>query len=146
MNNINITHYDQIVSKFINNLIIDGNKERAENIFRDILVKIKHNGHSNPLMVVKQALDQIKPIIELKSVRIAGSTYQIPMEISINRQYSIAIKWIISISRSSNYKIFSDCIANEIIKCLNNQGMSIKKRDEIYKAAESNRAFAHYRW
>jgi len=139
-------YYTDTQQKFINTLLKNGKKEKAEKIFNSSMSYISHMSSDNPAVILEKAINNCKPMIELKPVRIAGATYRIPFELATKRQVSIAIRWIILSSKSVNYNNLALALANEIIRCYNNQGSCIKKKEEIHKIGEANRAFAHFRW
>jgi small subunit ribosomal protein S7 len=137
---------DSIVAKFINSLMYDGKKSKAEKIFYGSLDKIKEKTGEDPLEVFHDALDKIKPSVEVRSRRVGGANYQVPMEVSSFRRQSLGIRWLISSSRSRSEKSMVDKLASEIIDAHNNRGNAVKKKEDIHRMAEANRAFAHYRW
>lgn len=139
-------YYTPIQDKFINILLKKGKKDKAERLFNSAMGYLAQLSSDNPITVLEKAVDNIKPLIELKPIRVAGVTYRIPFELNNKRQVSIAIRWIIDTAKISNYNNLSLAIANEVIKCYNNQGSCIKKKEEIHRIGESNRAFAHFRW
>jgi len=134
------------VVKFLNNLMYDGKKSTAEKILLKTFKNLKRITNKDPHKVFIDAVDNTKPLISLKSIRIGGTSYQIPMETSPQKQLSQAIKFIIASARSRNGHKMEDKLTNEILDCYNNQGISIKKKEEIHKSAEANRAYAHFRW
>jgi len=137
---------DLVVAKFINYLMKDGKKSIAEKIFYSSLDKIKNQLKTDkPLDVFKKALENVGPILEVKSRRIGGATYQVPIEVSRDRRSALAMRWILSFSRSRKGKDMSTRLAAELIAASNKEGSSIKKREDTHKMAEANKAFAHYR-
>jgi len=145
-NQSNMMYYTLIQAKFINILLKKGNKNKSERIFNDTMSYIAQLSSDNPIIVLEKSVDNARPLIELKPIRVAGVTYRIPFELNRKRQTSIAIRWIIETAKLGNYNNLSLAIANEVIKCYNNQGSCIKKKEEIHRIGESNRAFAHFRW
>ena len=135
-----------IISKFLNNLMYDGKKSIAERILLNTFKNLKRITSEDPYKIFTQAIDNTKPLVSLKSIRIGGTNYQVPIETSHKKQLSQAIKFIISSARSRNGHSMEDKLTNEILDCYNNQGISIKKKEEIHKSAEANRAYAHFRW
>ncbi len=136
----------ELVSKFINILMYDGKKSIAANILYKSLNIISKKVKKSGLELLKLALNNVKPIVEVKSRRVGGTTYRIPVEVRPSRGYTLAIRWIIfSARKRSNKKMFLN-LADELLDAINKKGLSIKKRDEIHRIAESNKAFAHYRW
>ncbi len=135
-----------IVAKFVNNLMYDGKKSVSERIFYKALDLIEIKSKQDPLKVFKKALDNVKPLLEVKSRRVGGATYQVPVEVAPDRRLALSFRWIITYARSRSEKTMSDRLANEIIDAANSRGNSIKKREDTHKMAEANKAFAHYRW
>lgn len=134
------------VTKLINYLMWDGKKTVAQAVLYDALDIIKVRLNEDPVNVLHQALENVKPIVEVRSRRIGGSTYQIPVEVPSYRQFYLACHWIITFARSRSGKSMAEKLANEIIDAYKNQGSSIKKKEDTHKMAEANRAFAHLRW
>ena len=135
-----------LVTKFINNLMARGKRRLAEGIFYDAMAVIEKNTKKDPLDIFKKALENVKPVLEVKSRRVGGSTYQVPIEVAANRRQSLAIRWILGFSRARSEKTMSDRLANELIDAFNNRGAAVKKREDTHRMAEANKAFAHYRW
>jgi len=135
-----------VVTKFINGLMIKGKKSVAETIFYDALDKIEARTGKNGLELFLKALDNVKPVLEVKSRRVGGATYQVPIEVNESRRQALAIRWIIGYAKARNEKTMADKLASELISASNNEGASIKKRDDTHKMAEANKAFAHFRW
>ena len=139
--------HDILVTKFVNDLMRRGGKSVAEGIFYDCLDFIaKKTGNKNPLEVLKKAIDNTKPILEVKPRRVGGATYQVPVEVSPERRVNLAIKWIVGFSRAKTGKPMSEKLALELLDAFNNTGVSVKKKEDTHKMAEANKAFAHYRW
>jgi small subunit ribosomal protein S7 len=137
---------DRLVAKFINNLMNEGKKSVAEQIFYDAMDIIADKTKNDPIRVFKKAMDNIKPIIEVKARRVGGSTYQVPVEVRSDRREALGIRWLIRYSRSRSEKSMRDKLAAEIIEAFNSKGAAVKKREETHRMAEANKAFAHYRW
>lgn len=137
---------DSLVAKFIKHLMKDGKKSKAENIFYRSLELIHSKTKEDPLQLFKQALANVKPILEVKSRRVGGSTYQVPVEIRPQRRVTLAIRWIIDYAKQQTGKSMVDALTNELIDAANNRGLSIKKKEDTHKMAEANKAFAHYKW
>jgi len=137
---------DALVSKFINQLMRDGEKSKAEKIFYKSLEMIKAKTKEDPLQFFKQAILNVKPVLEVKSRRVGGSTYQVPVEIRPRRRVTLAMRWIIGYAKQQTGKSMVDALANELIDAANNRGLSIKKKEDTHKMAEANKAFAHYKW
>jgi small subunit ribosomal protein S7 len=135
-----------MVAKFINVLMYCGKKSTAEHIFYDALDLIEKRTKQDPLKTFKKAIDNVKPILEVKSRRVGGATYQVPVEVPQDRRLALSFRWVISYSRKRSEKTMADRLANELIDAANNRGTSIKKREDTHKMAEANKAFAHYRW
>lgn len=137
---------NKMVSKFINKVMLDGKKTIAENIVYSSLDELAKNVSQDPLDAFKTAIDNIAPRMEVKSRRVGGSTYQVPMEVSEDRGVGHAMNWIIQFSRSRKGKSMVQNLSQELTDAYNNVGSSAKKRDDTHKMAESNKAFAHFRW
>lgn len=137
---------DIVVTKCINSLMKGGNKAVAEKIFYGALELVESKSGEEPLKVFKKALSNIKPAIEVKSRRIGGATYQIPVEVRPARRQSLGLRWLRDYARARNGKTMMDKLADEIIDAANNRGGSVKKREDVYKMAEANKAFAHLKW
>jgi small subunit ribosomal protein S7 len=137
---------DVIVSKFINTLMTRGKKSVAEKIFYDTLEVIEKKTKEDPLLIFRKALDNVKPQVEVKSRRVGGATYQVPVEVRSERRNSLAMRWIINNSRTRSEKSMVQKLSAEVIDAFNNRGTSIKKKEDTHRMAEANRAFAHYRW
>jgi small subunit ribosomal protein S7 len=135
-----------LITKFVNCMMGKGKKSVAEGIFYGALDVIKERAKEDPVKVFKKAMDQVKPILEVKSRRVGGATYQVPIEVAPDRRTSLAIRWIISNARSRGEKTMRDKLAAEILDASSNRGGSIKKKEDTHRMAEANKAFAHYRW
>jgi small subunit ribosomal protein S7 len=135
-----------VVTKFINNLMRKGKKSIAEKNFYSALGKIESRTGKNGLELFYKALDNVKPVLEVRSRRVGGATYQVPIEVRENRRQALASRWIINYAKSRNEKTMADKLASEFIAASNNEGPSIKKREDTHKMAEANKAFAHFRW
>lgn len=136
----------RLVTKFINNVTSHGKKTTAEKIFYGALNLIEERSGDDPLKVFKRAMDNTRPQVEVKSRRVGGSTYQVPIEVSHDRQQSLAIRWLISFANSRHEKTMTERLAGEFLDAASNRGGAIKKRDDTHRMAEANKAFAHYRW
>jgi small subunit ribosomal protein S7 len=134
------------VSKFINSLMLDGKKSTAESIFYDAMRVIEEKTGQPAINVFKQAVNNVKPVIEVKSRRVGGATYQVPVEVRPERRNALALKWLILYSRQRGDKTMSERLANELMAAARNEGNAIKKKDDTHRMAEANKAFAHYRW
>lgn len=135
-----------LVSKFVNNLMWEGKKSVAQRIFYGALARIEQQTKEDGLAVFEKALNNVKPILEVRPRRVGGATYQIPMEVRPGRKESLAIKWLIRVARGRSEYRMEDRLAQEILAASRNEGGAIKKREEVHKMAEANRAFAHFRW
>jgi small subunit ribosomal protein S7 len=136
----------ELVTRFVNKVMERGKKSTAEGIFYDAMETIRERTGEDPMKVFKKALDNVKPILETKSRRVGGSTYQVPMEVSQSRRTSLAIRWIVGYSRARGEKTMTDRLANEVLDAANNRGGAVKKKEDVHRMAEANKAFAHYRW
>jgi len=135
-----------LVTKFVNNLMRKGKKSVAESIFYDAIDYIEEHTEQNGLEVFQRAVENVKPIVEVKSRRVGGATYQVPVEIRQNRQLALSIRWLISFAKARAEETMAERLAMEFDQASKNQGASIKKREDTHKMAEANKAFAHYRW
>jgi small subunit ribosomal protein S7 len=137
---------DKLVAKFINKIMWEGKKSKAESIVYRCFDSIEKKTKTDPLKVFRAALDNIKPVIETKSRRVGGATYQVPVEVRPDRKMSLAMRWLISYSRERKEHSMEERIAAELIDAANNRGAAVKKKEDTHKMAEANKAFAHYRW
>ncbi len=135
-----------VIPKLINSIMYDGKKTTAEKIVYDALNKIKSKSKDEPINVFNEAINNIKPTVEVRSRRVGGATYQVPVEVRAKRSQALALRWLIEASRKRKDKTMSDKLFNEIFDAYNKKGASIKKKEDTHKMAESNKAFAHYRW
>ena len=139
--------YDsQTVTKFINRLMYGGKKSTAERLFYQAMDAIEQRTGQPGVQVFKQALNSVKPMLEVKSRRVGGATYQVPVEVTPERRTSLAMRWIVAFARQRSEKTMSDRLAAELILASKGEGSSIKKKEDTHRMAEANRAFAHYRW
>jgi small subunit ribosomal protein S7 len=134
------------VTKFINNLMADGKRSTGEGVFYSSMDLIEQRTGQPGVQVFKQALNNVKPVLEVKSRRVRGATYQVPVEVKPDRRAALAMRWIISFSRNRGEKSMSERLAAELIMASKGEGNSIKKKEDTHRMAEANRAFAHYRW
>ncbi len=137
---------DLIVSKFMNNLMEQGKKSVAETIVYGALETIQNKAKADPVQMFHQALDNVAPAIEVRSRRVGGATYQVPVEVRAERRQALAIRWIITAARNRNEKTMVERLSGELLDAANNRGTAVKKREDTHKMAEANRAFSHYRW
>ncbi len=135
-----------IIPKLINSIMYDGKKVTAEKIVYDALEKIKTKSKDEPITVFNDAINNVKPTVEVRSRRVGGATYQVPVEVKSKRSQALALRWIIDASRKRKDKKMSDKLFNEIYDAYQNKGSAIKKKEDTHKMAESNKAFAHFRW
>ena len=135
-----------VVTKLINNIMLDGKKGVAQRIVYDAFDIIKEKTGREPLEVFEEALNAIMPLLEVKARRVGGATYQVPMEVRPERRQTLGLRWLTRYSRERNEKTMKERLANELLDALNGTGGSVKKREDTHKMAEANRAFAHYRW
>jgi len=137
---------DLVLSKFMNNLMFDGKKSVSEKIVYGAFDEIENKMKRPPLEVFHEALDNIKPSVEVRSRRVGGATYQVPVEVRPQRREALAIRWLIKASRDRNEKTMKDRLASELIDAVNTRGSAVKKKEDTHKMAEANKAFSHYRW
>jgi small subunit ribosomal protein S7 len=136
----------ELVAKFVNNLMTGGNKSVAQSILYRALDTVGERTKQDPLGVFKKALDNVKPVVEVKSRRVGGSTYQVPTEVRPARRQALGIRWIISYAGQRGEKNMDAKLAGEIVDAFNGRGSAIKKKEDTHRMAEANKAFAHYRW
>ncbi len=138
----------KVVTKFINKLMWDGKKSVAQKIFYSALKRIEEKSKEDVkgIDVFNEAIENVKPLLEVKSRRVGGATYQVPVEVRPIRQQSLAIRWIVEAARKRNEKTMAERLANELLDAANKRGSAFKKKEDTYKMAEANKAFAHYRW
>ena len=137
---------DMIISKFMTCLMVDGKKYSAEKIVYGALERIKQKSGKEPLDIFKEALDNVKPQVEVRSRRVGGATYQVPMEVRSSRSQALAIRWLIDASRKRGENTMIERLSNELMDAASSRGLALKKREETHKMADANKAFAHYRW
>jgi len=137
---------DIVVSKFMNAVMYDGKKSVAENIVYGALDVIQARTKQEPVAVFRQALDNVAPHIEVRSRRVGGATYQVPVEVRTDRRQALAIRWLLTAARARNEKTMVERLSGELLDASNNRGNAVKKREDTHRMAEANRAFSHYRW
>ena len=137
---------NQVVAKFINHVMVSGKKAVAESIVYGALDRVQARDNADPIEVFEKALDAIAPMVEVKSRRVGGATYQVPVEVRPRRATTLAIRWMVSFSRDRRERTMAERMANEILDASNGIGASCKRREDLQKMAEANKAFAHYRW
>ena len=135
-----------LVTKFINSMMWQGKKSTAENIFYKSLEKLQEKGGDEPLKLFTKAVENAKPLLEVKTRRVGGANYQVPIEVAPDRRTSLAIRWIVSYARGRGEKGMIDKLTNELLDAANGKGAAIKKKEDVHRMAEANKAFAHYRW
>ncbi len=135
-----------LVSRFINAMMWDGKKRTSERIFYETMDKVRERGNDEPLKIFKKAVENCKPNVEVKSRRVGGANYQVPIEVAGHRRTSLAIRWLVNYSRARGEKGMAEKLCAEILDAAVNRGIAIKRRDDIHRMAEANKAFAHYRW
>jgi small subunit ribosomal protein S7 len=135
-----------LVTKFVNNMMLDGKRSTAEQIFYGAMKQVEDRANDDPLKVFRRAVDNVKPAVEVKSRRVGGSNYQVPVEVRPSRRTALAIRWLIGFSRSRPEKSMRERLANEILDAATQRGNAFKKKEDTHRMAEANKAFAHYRW
>jgi small subunit ribosomal protein S7 len=136
----------QLVTQLVNKILTDGKKSVAERIVYDALEQARDKTGTDPVVTLKRALDNVKPALEVRSRRVGGATYQVPIEVRPGRSTTLALRWLVSFSRARREKTMTERLANELLDASNGLGASVKRREDTHKMAESNKAFAHYRW
>jgi len=137
---------DAVVSKFMNSIMRQGKKSVAENIVYGALDRMQSRAKSDPIQLFHSALENVMPAVEVRSRRVGGATYQVPVEVRPERRQALAIRWLISAARSRNENTMEERLSAELLDAANNRGTAVKKREDTHKMAEANRAFSHYRW
>ncbi|QTO96620.1 30S ribosomal protein S7 [Helicobacter pylori] len=136
----------KVVTKFINKMMFDGKKSVAEKIIYKAFNKIEEKSGEKGIEVFEKALERVRPLVEVRSRRVGGATYQVPVEVRASRQQSLSIRWILEATRKRNERMMVDRLANELMDAANDKGAAFKKKEDVHKMAEANKAFAHYRW
>ena len=137
---------DRVLSKFMNNLMYDGKKSVAERIVYGAMSRVEDKMKREPVEVFHEALDNIKPSVEVRSRRVGGATYQVPVEVRPERREALAIRWLINASRARNENTMEERLSGELMDAVNGRGSAVKKREDTHKMADANKAFSHYRW
>jgi small subunit ribosomal protein S7 len=137
---------DLIVSKFMNSIMRQGKKSVAERIVYGALDRLQSKAKANPVQLFHQALENVMPSVEVRSRRVGGATYQVPVEVRNERRQALAIRWLITAARGRNENTMEERLSSELLDAANNRGTAVKKREDTHKMAEANRAFSHYRW
>jgi len=135
-----------LVTKFVNSMMYDGKKSTAEDIFYNSMKRLEEKGGDEALKLFKKAVENCKPLLEVKTRRVGGANYQVPVEVNPDRRTSLAIRWIVSYARGRGEKGMTDKLSNELLDAANGRGAAVKKREDVHRMAEANKAFAHYRW
>ena len=135
-----------LVTKLVNNVMLDGKKGTAQQVVYDAFETVKAKLDRDPLEAFTEALNNVMPELEVKARRVGGATYQVPIEVRPDRRQTLGLRWLVGYARKRSEKTMKDRLANEIMDAINNTGASVKKREEMHKMAESNKAFAHFRW
>ena len=136
----------QLAEKFVNNMMWDGKKAVSQKIFYEAMDKIKERSGDDPLKLFKKAVENCKPLLEVKTRRVGGANYQVPIEVLPDRRTSLAIRWLITYGRNRGEKGMIDKLGNELLDAANGRGAAMKKKEDVHRMAEANKAFAHYRW
>ncbi|MFP6086525.1 30S ribosomal protein S7 [Helicobacter pylori] len=137
---------NKVVTKFINKMMFDGKKSVAEKIIYKAFNKIEEKSGEKGIEVFEKALERVRPLVEVRSRRVGGATYQVPVEVRVSRQQSLSIRWILEATRKRNERMMVDRLANELMDAASDKGAAFKKKEDVHKMAEANKAFAHYRW
>jgi small subunit ribosomal protein S7 len=135
-----------LVTKFVNSMMWGGKKSTAEGIFYQAMKNMQEKGGDDALKLFKKAVENAKPVLEVKTRRVGGANYQVPVEVNPDRRTSLAIRWLVSYARGRGEKGMTDKLSNELLDAANGRGAAIKKKDDVHRMAEANKAFAHYRW
>ena len=139
-------YHSTLVTQVVNKVMLHGKKSTAEQIVYGALKLIEQKTSSEPIATLKRAIDNVKPPLEVRSRRVGGATYQVPVEVKPRRSMTLAIRWVVDNARDRREKTMAECLANELMDASNGVGASMKKREDMQKMAEANKAFAHYRW
>ena len=139
-------HGSPLVTALINKVLVDGKRSLAQSVVYGALEGAREKTGQDPLVVLKRALDNVKPALEVRSRRVGGATYQVPVEVRASRSTTLALRWLVSYSRQRREKTMTERLMNELVDASNGLGAAVKKREDTHKMAESNKAFAHYRW
>ena len=139
-------YQSDLVTKFVNSMMWQGKKSTAQGIFYEALTQLQAKGGDEALKLFKKAVENAKPLLEVKTRRVGGANYQVPVEVNADRRTSLAIRWLITYARGRGEKGMVDKLTNELLDAANNRGAAIKKKEDVHRMAEANKAFAHYRW
>jgi small subunit ribosomal protein S7 len=135
-----------LVTKFVNSMMWGGKKSTAQGIFYDSMKNLEQRGGDDALKLFKKAVENVKPVLEVKTRRVGGANYQVPIEVNADRRTSLAIRWLVSYSRARGEKGMTEKLSNELLDAANGRGSAMKKKEDVHRMAEANKAFAHYRW
>ena len=141
-----VKYNSKVVSKFVTRMMLDGKKSICTNVLYDAMDKLKAKTDKDPLEVLLKALENVKPVVEVKSRRVGGATYQVPVEIRDSRREALAMRWIIEAARNRSGHGMADTLSAELLDAFNNTGSALKKKEDTHRMAEANKAFAHFRW
>ncbi|QOG12706.1 30S ribosomal protein S7 [Arcobacter sp. FWKO B] len=136
----------KVITKFINTLMLDGKKSVAEKIMYGAIANLDAKGEAKGIELFEKAIENIKPLVEVKSRRVGGATYQVPVEVRSSRRQTLALRWLVDVSRKRNERTMVERLANELFDAANERGTAFKKKEDMHRMAEANKAFAHYRW
>ena len=139
-------YHSTLVTMFVNSVMREGKKSVAQRLFYDALEIVKDKSQDDPLKLFKKAVDNVKPKLEVKSRRVGGSTYQVPVDVRPDRSLALGMRWLVEYARERNEKTMVERLANELVDAAQNRGNAVKKREDVHKMADANKAFAHYRW
>jgi small subunit ribosomal protein S7 len=139
-------YHDRLVTKFMNNMMLRGKKSLVEGIFYGALDLVGERTKEDPLEMFKRALDNVKPVVEVRSRRVGGATYQVPIEVRQSRRVALGMRWIVQSARARHEKSMAERLAGELIEAATNRGNAVKKKEDTHRMAEANNAFSHYRW
>ena len=139
-------YHDKLVTKFINNMMQDGKKSLSERIFYSSMDLMQAKESEDAIALFKKAVENTKPILEVKSRRVGGATYQVPVEVRADRKQALSIRWLLASAKARTERTMEERLANELIDAANKRGAAIKKKEDVHRMAEANKAFAHYRW
>ncbi len=139
-------HNNKVITKFVNKLMFGGKKSTAQKIIYGAFEKIEKKSEEKGVEIFEKALENVKPLVEVRARRVGGATYQVPVEVRITRQQSLSIRWLIDAARKRNERTMVDRLANELLDAASEKGLAFKKKEDTHKMAEANKAFAHYRW
>jgi small subunit ribosomal protein S7 len=136
----------KVITKFINTVMLDGKKSVAQKIMYGAVANLETRGEESGIEVFEKAIENVKPLLEVKSRRVGGATYQVPVEVRPVRRQTLALRWIVDAARKRNERTMVERLANELFECANDRGSAFKKKEDMHRMAEANKAFAHYRW